>query len=43
MMFGEAPSEEQSEQVEEVLEDEEGNLWIEDKDGNLIPYELPDD
>ena len=27
--------------IEQILEDEEGNLYIEDADGNLIPYELP--
>jgi len=27
--------------IEQILEDEEGNLYVEDADGNLIPYELP--
>ena len=27
--------------IEQILEDEEGNLYIEDAEGNLIPYELP--
>ena len=26
---------------QELLEDEHGNLYFEDADGNLIPYELP--
>jgi hypothetical protein len=27
--------------IEQILEDEDGNLYVEDADGNLIPYELP--
>ena len=28
--------------IDQILEDEDGNLYIEDAQGNLIPYELPD-
>ena len=27
--------------IEEILEDEEGNFYIMDSKGNLVPYELP--
>jgi hypothetical protein len=27
--------------IEQILEDEEGNLFVEDANGNYIPYELP--
>lgn len=28
---------------QELLEDEDGNLYFEDAEGNLVPYELPAD
>ena len=28
--------------IEQVLQDDEGNLFIQDSQGELVPYELPD-
>ena len=28
--------------IEQVLQDDEGNLYIQDENGELIPYELPE-
>ena len=28
--------------IEQVLQDDDGNLYIQDANGDLIPYELPE-
>lgn len=41
VLAGEMEMESASYSQQELLEDEHGNLYFEDEDGNLLPYELP--